>query len=123
MMDDNVDNNDNKIINSNNNKSLHCSWQSVFRMTIGGNKGEYGDRIATVFFKSEKGVVISSAVNDNNNFVREFKDELKEGDWNNIVISQEFEGLKLMYKVRMKILSSKHKTIKSYNRILLYKKK
>ena len=81
--------------------TLYNSWQSVFRMTIGGDNAEYGDRIATVFFKSELGVMISSAVSEDKNFRESFKDELKEGKWNNIVISQEFEELKLMYKVTL----------------------
>ena len=69
-------------------------------MTVGGDMGVYGDRIAMVIFNPEHGgIFIFSAVNDDKNFHRSFKDELKEGDWNNIVISQEFEGLKLMYKV------------------------
>ena len=68
-------------------------------MTAGGDNGKYGDRIAAVFFKSESGIMISSAVNGDKNFRRSFNDELTLDDWNNIVISQEFEGLKLMYKV------------------------
>ena len=68
-------------------------------MTVGGDMDVYGDRIAMVFFRSSDGIYISSAVNDKKNFLKSLKDELKEGDWNNVVVSQEFEGLKLMYKV------------------------
>ena len=35
----------------------------------------------------------------NKNYLEEFKDELKVEEWNDVVISQEFQGLKLMYNV------------------------
>ena len=61
--------------------------------------GQYGDRVATVFFKSEVGIWFGNAVNDNKNYWEAFKDELKVEEWNEVVISQEFQGLKLMYNV------------------------
>ena len=68
-------------------------------MTAGGDMGQYGDRVATVFFKSEEGIWFGNAVNDNKNYWEAFKDELKVEEWNEVVISQEFQGLKLMYIV------------------------
>ena len=68
-------------------------------MTAGGDNGKYGDRIAAVFFKSELGFGIVNAVNGEKNYWKKFEDVLTLDDWNTIVISQEFEGLKLMYKV------------------------
>ena len=60
---------------------------------------QYGDRVAAVFFNSELGIWFGNAVNDNLNYWEAFKDELKAEEWNDVVISQEFQGLKLMYNV------------------------
>ena len=68
-------------------------------MTAGGDAGHYGDRVAATFFKHDMGIMISSAVNENPNLHESFKDELKAEEWNDVVISQEFEGPKLMYNV------------------------
>ena len=68
-------------------------------MTGGEDNKNYGDRVAAVFFHKDGGLMITSAVNDDTNYGSRDRGQLKINEWNNIIIAQEFEGTKLMYKV------------------------
>ena len=79
--------------------TLNFRWQSIFRMTGGDDNKNYGDRVAAVFFHKDGGLMITSAVNDDTDYKSQDRGQLKINEWNNIIIAQEFEGTKLMYKV------------------------
>ena len=46
-------------------------WTNLVHLTVGGNMEKYGDRIPPIFFKPDRGLLVSSFINGkNNNYVR-----------------------------------------------------
>ena len=55
-----------------------ANWTNVFHFTAhDSNNGQYGDRIPAVFIHRNGSFLVCSAVNDNNNFCKDYKFELE----------------------------------------------
>ena len=85
-------------------RSFHnTSSASVLHMTIGGKGADlsdnYGDRTPALWLHGTKGVLVSSAVNRRNRFMKWISKIPPIGNWTNIEVHQVLEGLKLMFEI------------------------
>jgi len=73
-------------------------WTSIFRMTIGGDRENLGDRNPAVFFHPSQGLMIVNSLNDNNNDYIDLPAPTID-TWTKIRMSQEIENGKTKVKV------------------------
>ena len=66
----------------------HNNWTSLIHLTIGGNNETYGDRTPAIFFRTDLGMHVSSAINGNPTYSVDLNQPPPVGEWTTIVMSQ-----------------------------------
>ena len=79
-------------------------WTNIIHLTIGGDLGQYGDRIPGVWFhgtnSTKNRFYICSAVNGNKNFFWSSV-TISRGQWTSVLITQQPEGNRYRYTVKV----------------------
>ena len=81
-------------------ESFKTGWQNVIHITIGGDMGVYGDRIASLWVLNQSSFYIASAVSGNKNHVLGYQD-LSANDWIKVKVYQRVENQKYTYGIEV----------------------
>ena len=76
-------------------------WRNSLHLTIGGNSGEYGDRIVAIWPSSRRrpgNMFVMSAVSGDSNYIH-YSLQPPMGVWTNIQVSQTLEDERYMYRI------------------------
>ena len=77
-------------------------WTNLVHLTVGGNHEHYGDRTPAIFFKPDRGLVVSSSINgENNNYVRTRVPTPPVNHWTTVSVSQIKSDCAYVFKVEV----------------------
>ena len=77
----------------------YTSYASLFHMTIGGNRGQVGDRSPAIWLHKTRGVLVSSAIDGKVAYSKTVKPLPAAGEWTKIEVSQVLVGAKHVYSI------------------------
>ena len=74
-------------------------YASLLHLTIGGNRGQVGDRSPAIWLHKSRGVLVSSAIDGKVAYSKTVKPLPAAGDWTKIEVSQVLVGAKHVYSI------------------------
>ena len=74
-------------------------YASLLHLTIGGNRGQVGDRSPAIWLHKSRGVLVSSAIDGKVAYSKTVKPLPAAGDWTMIEVSQMLVGAKHVYSI------------------------
>ena len=72
---------------------------SLLHMTLGGNKGQVGDRSPAIWLHKTKGVIVSSAIDGKVSYSKTVKPLPAAGEWTKIEVSQVLLGANHVFSI------------------------
>ena len=97
-------------------------WTSIFRMTIGGDRENLGDRNPAVFFNPSRGLMIVNSLNDNKDDYIDLPAPTID-KWTKIRISQEMVNEKIKLRIFIdeeEKLNAEHSKAVSFTNVKVY---
>ena len=77
----------------------YTSYASLLHMTIGGNRGQVGDRSPAIWLHKTRGVLVSSAIDGKVAYSKTVKPLPAAGEWTKIEVSQVLVGAKHVFSI------------------------
>ena len=77
----------------------YTGYASLLHMTIGGNKGQVGDRSPAIWLHKTRGVLVSSAIDGKVAYSKTVKPLPAAGEWTKIEVSQVLVGAKHVFSI------------------------
>ena len=77
----------------------YTSYASLLHMTIGGNRGQVGDRSPAIWLHKTRGVLVSSAIDRKVAYSKTVKPLPAAGEWTKIEVSQVLLGAKHVFSI------------------------
>ena len=77
----------------------YTSYASLLHMTIGGNRGQVGDRSPAIWLHKTRGVLVSSAIDGKVAYSKTVKPLPAAGEWTRIEVSQVLVGAKHVFSI------------------------
>ena len=77
----------------------YTGYASLLHMTIGGNRGQVGDRSPAIWLHKTRGVLVSSAIDGKVAYSKTVKPLPAAGEWTKIEVSQVLVGAKHVYSI------------------------
>ena len=77
----------------------YTGYASLLHMTIGGNRGQVGDRSPAIWLHKTRGVLVSSAIDGKVAYSKTVKPLPAAGEWTKIEVSQVLVGAKHVFSI------------------------
>ena len=77
----------------------YTGYASLLHMTIGGNRGQVGDRSPAIWLHKTRGVLVSSAIDGKVAYSKTVKPRPAAGEWTKIEVSQVLVGAKHVFSI------------------------
>ena len=77
----------------------YTGYASLLHMTIGGNRGQVGDRSPAIWLHKTRGVLVSSAIDGKMAYSKTVKPLPAAGEWTKIEVSQVLVGAKHVFSI------------------------
>ena len=77
----------------------YTGYASLLHMTIGGNRGQVGDRSPAIWLHKTRGVLVSSAIDGKVAYSKTVKPLPAAGEWTRIEVSQVLVGAKHVFSI------------------------
>ena len=77
----------------------YSGYASLLHMTVGGNRGQVGDRSPAIWLHKTRGVLVSSAIDGKVAYSKTVKPLPAAGEWTRIEVSQVLVGAKHVFSI------------------------